>query len=129
MSTGNLTFLIYCGLLGIFGLHEFMHYRRLPVVAFYKKNQKSPTWKVAECIFFCTGIITIFFVSVCCMCLLLYLSSHFGGDFHTPELVELFGSALPISMGLFVVAISSEFTFISVLRMIWIRQQGQESLQ
>ncbi len=71
----------------------------------------------------------MFFVSVCFMCLLLYLSSHFGGDFHTPELVEFFGSALPLSMGLFVVAISSEFTFIFVLRMIWIRQQGQEPLQ
>lgn len=129
MSIGNLTLLIYCGLLGIFGLLAFMHCRRLPVVAFYKKKQKSLTWKAAECIFSCTFVTTLFFAFACLGCLFLYLSAQFGGHIHSPELVEFFGKALSRSMGLFVVAIASELTFISVLRMIWVRQQGQESLQ
>lgn len=129
MSIGNLTLLIFCGLLGIFGLLAFMHYRRLQVVAFYKKNQKSPTWIAAEFIFTFTCVTTLFFAFVCLGCLFLYLSTQFGGYIHSPELVEIFGKALSQGMFLFVVAIASEFTFISVLRMILVRQQGQESLQ
>lgn len=128
MSTGNLVYLIYLALFGSFGIYELMRTRRSSVVKSHDKYKKPWLWKITESFLLCTNAACIILFIVCFFCLFLYLSS-LNNVSYSYELIALCGNALFLSMGLFAVAMVSEFTFISALRVFWMTRPNSKDLQ